>query len=171
MNQTATVTEELWDKELLAFPKDSRAWVYQITGHQPSVDELLSIKQKVKDFAASWQVHGSPAKAYGDLLFGKFILFVVSSETPASGCSIDSSVRFLQQLEKEFSLDLFNRVVITYAHPETGQLREIEMKKAKARLKTGEINSHAYMFNNTITTLAQLDGEWILPFEKSWLMP
>ncbi len=159
------------DAELIQeFSPNSQLWIYQVNRDKDlTAAEIISIQKQVSEFAKQWQVHGSPATAYGDFLFGKFILFVVSEATPASGCSIDSSVQFIKQLGQQFGVDFFDRSQIAFVLPESGEIQSRSLSTIKSDLQSGALTKKAYFFNNSITTLSQLDGEWLIAFEDSWL--
>ncbi|MFX9089601.1 hypothetical protein ABTN55_21265, partial [Acinetobacter baumannii] len=61
-------------------------------------------------FVADWKSHGTPVKGYANLLFGQFIILMADeTATGVSGCSTDSSVHLMKEIESRFKVDLFNR--------------------------------------------------------------
>src|SRR5687767_13132276 len=91
------------------FASDSRVWVYQ-SSRLFSFTEALHVEDLLKNFVDNWQSHGAPVKGYGNLFFGQFIVLMADERaTGVSGCSTDSSVRFVKSLEQQFSVDFFNR--------------------------------------------------------------
>lgn len=151
-----------------SFHPQSKVWVYQADREFTSTEVEL-IQQKVSAYANQWQVHGSLAKAVGQVLFARFILFLVDDSTPASGCSIDSSVAFIKELGAELNIDFFNRLNIAYIHPETEKIETTTLSQLRDTLAKGDLPSFTIIFNNTITTLDQLDGKWMIPVRNSWL--
>lgn len=150
------------------FHPQSKVWIYQ-ADREFTTDEIQLIQEKVSEYANQWQVHGSFAKAVGQVLFARFILFLVDDSTPASGCSIDSSVEFIKKLGQELNIDFFNRLNIAYIHPETEKIETTTLSKLRDTLAKGDLPSFTIIFNNTITTLDQLDGKWMIPVRNSWL--
>ena len=164
-----TLVKDDFLEQLQQFSPQSHVWVYQADREltKAEIDEMLP---KVKQFAAGWQVHGTPATAFGDVLFGRFLLFVVDDKTPASGCSIDTSVDFVKQAGQQFGVDFFNRLNICFLEPTSSVVKTLPMAELKEKVKSGEISDHSFFFNNTITTLEQLNsGEWMRPIQGSWL--
>ena len=150
------------------FHPNSRIWVYQ-ADRELTASEIHDAEKKIQQFASQWQVHGAAANAMGELLFGRFVMFAVDENTPASGCSIDGSVQFVKQLGNEFQVDFFNRLLICFVHPQSNKIESLPMAEFKKQVKTGEITKSVILFDNTITTLKQLDGEWMIPASESWL--
>src|ERR1700753_748660 len=90
------------------FNSDSRVWIYQAS-RLFTIGEALKIEDMLNDLVANWKSHGTPVKAYANLLFGQFIILMADeAATGVSGCSIDSSVRVIQQIEKQFGVEIFN---------------------------------------------------------------
>nr|MBS0036932.1 hypothetical protein [Saprospiraceae bacterium] len=146
----------------------SPVWIYLSSGElAPNQSEEL--KERVKDFATQWLSHGQKVESCGDFLFDRFIVLAVNAESlPPSGCSIDSSVHFVREMESRFSVDFFDRMQLAWIDGkedlQVNQLREIPTK-----YKEGSIDRHTLIFDNTITTVEQLLNSWIKPLEKSWV--
>lgn len=151
-----------------SFHPESKVWIYQ-SDREFTANEVQLIQEKVSNYAGKWQVHGSNAKAVAQVLFARFVVFLVDDSTPASGCSIDSSVAFIKELGAEFHIDFFNRLNIAYIHPETEKIETTTLSQLRDALAKGDLPSFTIIFNNTITTLDQLDGKWMIPVRNSWL--
>ena len=81
------------------------------------------------------------------------IVFVVDqTSASASGCSVDSSVRFVKELGKELEVDFFNRMNVV-----------IEDKDGKLSLypyrKLSELRD-SYYYNPLVENLKSLKEEW-----------
>ncbi len=74
------------------------------------MSEALEIEGMLNDFVARWQSHGDKVKGYANLIFGQFLI-IMADETQArvSGCSTDSSVRLVKDIEQKFKVDMFDR--------------------------------------------------------------
>ena len=82
------------------FPADSKVWVYQ-ANRSFSLQEALDIEEMLNDFASQWKSHGIPVKGAGYLFFGQFIILMADeTATGVSGCSTDSSVRLIKDIEQ-----------------------------------------------------------------------
>ena len=130
--------------------------------------EALQIEDLLKDFVNTWDSHGVPVKGYGNLFFGQFIIFI-ADETGhgVSGCSSDSSVRLIKQIEQIFKVNLFDRLLLAFIIKERVQV--IPMAQLSYALDNGFINSSTLYFNNTVQDLKQLKTNWLIPVKDSWL--
>src|ERR1044072_4445625 len=90
------------------FGEASKVWIYQAS-RLFTLGEALQIEDMLHDLVANWRSHGTPVKGYANLFFGQFIILMADeAATGVSGCSIDSAVRIIQQIEKQFSVEMFN---------------------------------------------------------------
>jgi hypothetical protein len=93
-------------------PSDSRVWIY-CSNRELSKDEAEKIQIKLSVFIKNWSTHGSAMTADSTILLDRFLVIAADEDRlAASGCSIDSSVRFIKQLGQEFNLDFFNRLMV-----------------------------------------------------------
>ena len=85
------------------FHPESRVWIYQCN-RLFSLSEALEIEDLLKNFTGQWKSHGTPVKGAGYLFFGQFIILMADERaTGVSGCSTDSSVRLIKDIEQQFS--------------------------------------------------------------------
>ena len=99
--------------EFKDLPGDARIWIYQ-SDRKFSDKEVEEITQKTKEFVTQWTAHGSNLTAGFEIRHGRFIIFGVDqTEVQASGCSIDASVVFIQSLEKEYDVNLLDKMNVT----------------------------------------------------------
>src|ERR1700738_1936519 len=84
------------------FSNDSRVWIYQ-SNRLFSIREALEIEELLKEFTFNWMSHGTAVKGYGSLFFGQFIILMADEEaTGVSGCSTDSLVRLMKEIENHY---------------------------------------------------------------------
>ncbi len=92
------------------FPPKSPVWIFG-ADRLLNDDELFLIRQKLTQFIDGWNAHGTKLMADFEIVEHTFIVVVANeSYFKASGCSIDSLVRFVKQLGKTISVDFFNRL-------------------------------------------------------------
>jgi hypothetical protein len=84
-----------------------------------------------------------------------------------SGCSIDSSVRLIKDIEQQFGVDLFNRQLLAFWINE--KVEVIPMQQVSYALTNGQIQSDTLFFNNTVLTKSDLEEKWIIPVHESWV--
>src|SRR6201996_4040052 len=96
------------------FADNSRVWIYQ-SPRLFFLAEALQIEEKLDKFVAEWNSHGTPVKGYANLFYGQFIV-LMADETASgvSGCSTDSSVRLIKEIEKEYNTPLFDRLMLAF---------------------------------------------------------
>ena len=146
---------------------DARVWIYQ-AGKKLTEAEKKGVLEKAKYFVNNWSTHGNPLKAEADILYDTFlVLSIDESDLVASGCSIDKSLQFIQQLEYDFKIDLLNRE--TVAVLENGEVRHVNLDVFKSLIKEGKINKDSIIFNNLVSSKRQMDTDWKIPVSKSWL--
>lgn len=142
------------------------AWVYQ-SNRFFTDEEALLIQNRLTDFAAGWKVHGEPLSAQAEVKFNLFVVLSVDEHiAAASGCSIDSSVRFLKVLEEEFNIQLFDRMNVAFKT--AGELQVASRSEFEGLVKGGAIHDDTLVYDNTITSLAALAEKWEVPFVESW---
>jgi hypothetical protein len=87
----------------------NKVWIYT-SNKAFSEEQMPLVEKKLKDLCEHWMVHGQPLKASFQIIENQMIvLFSDEIENQASGCSIDSSVRALKEIESTFGVELFDR--------------------------------------------------------------
>jgi hypothetical protein len=149
------------------FSHSSRVWIYQCS-RRLAMSEALQLEPLLENFVAGWQTHGTPVKGYANLLFGQFIV-IMADETAAavSGCSTDSSVRLIKDIEKLFNVQLFNRQMLAFVVKD--KIETIPLQQVQYALDNGFVTADTLYFNNTITDKAALLQQWIVPLKQSWM--
>ena len=156
-------------KELLDadFNPDSRVWIYQ-SPRLFSLSEALEIERMLEDFTSQWKSHGSPVKGAAYLFFGQFIVLMADeTATGVGGCSTDSSVRAIKDIEKQFAVDMFDRTGLAFVVKDKVQL--LPLSQLPYAVQNGFINGDTLYFNNLVQTKQELESNWIVPVKKSWL--
>ncbi|WP_010521834.1 hypothetical protein [Aquimarina agarivorans] len=146
--------------------KASKVWIYQ-ANRSFSTDELVEITRKLDDFLTNWAAHGAGLKAGYDIKYNRFITIAVDNEHhSASGCSIDASVHFIQQLEKEYNVDLMDKMNVSFKNGEFVAYKSlIDFKKM---VKNRSVSAKTIVFNNLVTNKSEYETNWEVPMEESW---
>jgi hypothetical protein len=115
----------------------------------------------------SWTAHGSDLQASFIIKYSRFIVISLNeSFNLATGCSIDSSVRFIQDLEEEYDVSLLDKMNVSYRHGEFIAYKPlIEFKKM---IKNRSISKKTIVFNNLINSKSEFLNNWEVPIEESW---
>lgn len=149
------------------FAGNSRVWIYQ-SSRLFQLSEAFALEDMLKDFIANWNSHGAPVKGYANLFFGQFIIVMADeTQTGLGGCSTDSSIRLIKDIEKKFQVELLNRQMLAFLIKDKVQL--IPMTQLKYALENGFINEETMFFDNSVLTKDALMSRWITPAGKSWL--
>lgn len=145
----------------------ARIWIYQ-AGRKFTETEKSTISDALTAFTHSWVAHGNPLKTSFAILHDQFIVLAADENfNEASGCSIDSSVRVIRQLDQQFSLGLFDRTNIGFLKEE--QVDMIPLNELPQALAEGRWKSNSMVFNNVLSTKGQLKAEWIVQADQTWL--
>jgi|SRR6478735_2042102 len=149
------------------FNDNSRVWIYQAS-RLFTLSEALQTEDILNGLVANWTAHGSPVKGYANLLFGQFIVLMADeTATGVSGCSIDSSVRIIQQAEKQFGVELFNWQDLAFIVKDKVQI--VPRQQFSYALENNFITRDTLFFNNVVTTKKEMEESWIIPIKDSWL--
>ena len=147
-------------------PPHARVWVYQSTT-EFTPEQHAAIVGKARQFVAGWASHGTALQAAIEVLHKRFIVVAVDEQhAMASGCSIDKSVHFMQALEQEFGLKLFDRMQVAYRDGEA--IATSNMHDFGDLLANGTLPSSTKVFNNMVNTLADFQSKWEVPVTESW---
>jgi hypothetical protein len=149
------------------FASDSRVWIYQ-SSRLFTMGEALQIEDLLNHFVENWKSHGTPVKGYGNLFFGQFIVLMADENaTGVSGCSTDSSVRLIKQLEELYKVNLFDRQLLAFQVKEKVQL--LPLPQLQHAIDNDYITPDTLYFNNLAQTKEELENKWMIPVKESWL--
>lgn len=149
------------------FDDNSRVWVYQ--SNRPfDMTEAMQIENLLREFCKEWNSHGSSVNGYANLFFGQFIIIMADeSMTKVGGCSTDSSVRLIKNIETDFKVKLTDRLLLAFIIKD--QINLLSLEEINLALEDTLITSETLYFNNTILTKKDLMTNWIIPVKDSWL--
>jgi hypothetical protein len=149
------------------FSPNSRVWIYQ-SNRIFTFQEALNLEPQLEDFSSSWQSHGTPVKATALLFYGQFIILMADETvTGVSGCSTDSSVRFIKSIEAQFGVSLFDRTTLGFIVNEKVEL--LPMNQLGYAYEQGFIHAETLFFDNSVQTKSALLDKWMVPVSQSWL--
>lgn len=149
------------------FNDNSRVWIYQCN-RLFTLSEALEIEELLENFTNTWLSHGAKVKGYANLFFGQFIVLMADeTATGVSGCSTDSSVRLIKNIEQDYNVNLFDRQSLAFVVKERIQL--LPMEQINYAMENEFITADTLYFNNTIQTKSELLTNWIIPVKESWL--
>ncbi|MDD7886318.1 ABC transporter ATPase [Flavivirga sp. 57AJ16] len=147
-------------------PEESRVWIYQ-ANRSFTEQEIEEIQSKLGVFLENWTAHGSDLQAGYLVKYKRFIIIGVNQNSHnASGCSIDASVHFIQQLEKDYNVDLMDKMNVSYK--QGGYIAYKPLVDFKKMAKDKAISKNTIVFNNLVTNIAEFKENWEVPASESW---
>lgn len=147
------------------FPQTSKVWIYQ-SDRKLSDQETDWILSVGKEFTSQWMSHGAPVRGELRVLFNRFVVVVAEDNGDIGGCSIDTSVGLIRQIQEELKADFFNRMLLAYMAGD--QVETVHANDLDDSVQDGNLNASTKVFNNTVTDLEGLRNGWMIPLEKSW---
>jgi hypothetical protein len=154
-------------KSLNALAPESRIWIYG-ADRALTKSETKSVRQRAQQFVAQWSSHQQSLEAAADVLHQRFLVLAVDeTQAEASGCSIDGSVRFVQELGAEIGVDFFNRMRFSY-RDEQGNIHTVGREEFKLLYAQGQIGNETIVFDPLIKELGELRQIFERPLEDSW---
>jgi len=149
------------------FSSDSRVWIYQ-SSRLFFLSEALQIEEILEGFVTNWKSHGTPVKGYANLFFGQFVVLMADeSAAGVSGCSTDSSVHIIKEIEKLFKVNMFDRQTLAFIIKDKVQL--LPLSQLNYAVENNFIDDGTTYFNNIVQTKNELLKSWLIPVKDSWL--
>jgi hypothetical protein len=154
-------------RPLSAMPAHARVWVYKSAAALTAEQQALILARGAQ-FTADWAAHGAALDACVDVLYDHFVVLSVDEQQAmASGCSIDKSVRFVQELERLLGTSLTDRMVVLYESE--GAIRMCRVPEVEGLIKQGELSSDTVVFDDLVGTKGDLDRRFRVPLKVSWM--
>lgn len=145
----------------------SRIWIYQ-ANRALAVEECMITEAEAARFVASWNAHGHQLKAGFELAHQQFLILAVDESFHApSGCSIDTSVALVKNLNAQFGVDFLDRKKV--AVWENDSVVMYELAEFKEAVTVGKITKDSLVFNNLIQHLGEWRNNWKIAAGDSWL--
>lgn len=147
------------------YAPNARVWVY-LSDRQLSDQEVKEIEQELKQFCRQWRAHGQLLRADAFVLHHRLVVLVADESVNAvSGCSIDASVRMLQQLGKRYGVDFLNRRLI--ALYVGGEIVVEDYQRLPGRLMHHEFPEEPQVFNTWLTDWQTFTTRFLIPLSES----
>ena len=154
---------------LVAFeslPDHAKVWIYQADRILDET-ETNEITDYLSEQVANWESHGSPLQASFKFFYDKFLVLAVNTDLQEpSGCSIDSSTKWLKNIQQTLNIDFFDRSI---AYFENETLHFFPVLEAKKQVLAGKINAETTLLNHQVITLADLKNNWKLKASDSFI--
>lgn len=118
-----------------------------------------SLNEEISHFVNQWAAHGSGLFGHGIIINQYFLVLAVDeSRVGASGCSIDSSVKFIKALGEKYGINFFDRLnMVIHDQGEDKLVHFSELKEYP----------NAELYDPMITDLGTLRSNWLKPVIKT----
>ena len=139
---------------------DSRVWVYQ-SNRAFSENEKVQLTEAFKVFVDSWAAHGSKLVADATIIGDYFVVLAVDEKIAmASGCSIDSSVKFIKTIGQQFNIDFFNRLKLV-----------VQKENETKMISFSDLGQYEdwKIYNTLVNTIDLLNKSFLIPVNESEL--
>lgn len=147
-------------------PEESRVWIYQ-ANRSFTDDEIEELESKLDTFITNWTAHGSDLQSGYTIRYKRFIIIALNQNlNKATGCSIDASVHFIQQLEKDYNVDLMDKMNVSYKQGDFVAYKTLLDFKKMAKEKA--VSKNTIVFNNLVHNIAEFNENWEVPASESW---
>ncbi len=149
------------------FSATSKVWIYQ-SNRLFSMGEVFEIETLLEDFVAQWKSHGAKVKGFATILYGQFIVLMADeTQTGVGGCSTDSSVHVIKQIEVLCNVQMFNRELLAFWVKE--KVETIPIAQVGYAVENGILKPDTLYFNNLVNHKAEMELKWLQPISESWL--
>ena len=145
-----------------SLPRTSRVYYYP-SSRKFYPDEIPVLTSKIEDCCNDLD----KCKIGYKLVHNRFLIFFVSDVTPLSIEQNDKLVQFVLDLEKEFDIDLLDKVNVCFKQGEFVQRKE--MKDFKKLLKNRSVSGRTVVFDPMINSKDEFLTSWEAPLSESWL--
>ena len=146
---------------------NARIWVYT-ANRSLRAEEVSHITKTAPVFLENWTAHGAGLQASYTILENQFLVLAVNEAVAnASGCSIDSSVKFVRSLEETFGISFTDRSLVPFELDGTVTL--VKLPELKTAVASGKITPQSTLVNTLVATKAELLSSWHKPASQSWL--
>jgi len=145
-------------------PDHARVWVYQ-SSRVFTAHEVQQLNPILAEFAENWAAHGSAMVAAAEIILDRFIVFGIDEMAQAaSGCSIDTSINLLKEIEKTYSVNLYDRMATAFITPQ----HTIEIQSVQSLSQSSDVTADTLVFDNLTNTVGDLKTHWLKPISESW---
>jgi hypothetical protein len=149
------------------FPDSASVWAYALDRELTS-DEVSNVTDILSRFLTSWQSHSAPVVGTFRLLENRFILLGGYTTDGVSGCSTDSSVRVIKEIEQALDVNAFDRSLVFFRNG-GGKVVAVKRPDFQQMVNSGHVTPTTVVFDTTIHAIGDLrDGKFETTFDNSW---
>lgn len=145
----------------------SRIWIFQ-ADRPLTANKADTLADRLHTFTQAWAAHGNPLKTSFTIKYNQFIILAADEgHQQASGCSIDSAVRVIKEIEELTGTHFLDKNQVAFKI--NGNILMIPLQHLKQNFLDGMWDEATLTFNNLIDTKSALEDQWLVPAGKTWL--
>ena len=151
--------------EFTKLDKKSRIWVFQ---SKDQLDESTYnlIKKKISVFLENWKSHQKSFESSFIIKYKTFVVIAADETNLVSGCSIDSLINFVKNIEDEFEINLLDKLDVKYKIGD--DINTANLNEFKKICKNIDINDKLIVFNNLVKNIDDFEKKWEVDIRESW---
>ena len=145
--------------------KNSRVWVFQSV---TLIDDYVveKIKKKLTIFLSQWKSHQNYIKSSFEIRNNTFIIIAANENNLVSGCSIDSLMNLVKELENKHDLQLLDKFHVKFIKNE--EIKTLHLNDFKILCKKLRSDEKLIVYNNLINNINELENNWKVDIRNSW---
>ncbi|MCP4520761.1 MAG: hypothetical protein GY827_03550 [Cytophagales bacterium] len=156
------------DTIIKTMPATAKVWIYQ-ANRAFSEAEQVQIDAFLDNFVTGWNSHGKAIKGAFEIRYNQFIILMADENVASvSGCSIDSSVAVIREIEQKLGLNLLDKSKVAFLR-ENDTIELVDFMNIKQQVVNGNVVATTKTFNNMLTTFGDYQDNWIVEAKDSWL--
>lgn len=145
----------------------SRVWIYR-SSRVLTDDEVTKVKDGLRKFSDQWTAHNQTLNAHATVHHNRFITIFLDehSSSQASGCSIDSQVRFVKDIGNALNVDFFDRLHFDFVID--GEIQSIHKDDVKGLIESGDLSNDSTVLDHLVKSKSEFLSRWQKPLSESW---
>ena len=149
-----------------ALSDQARVWIYPAS-RTFTAEECEEITATLHAFLTQWTAHGTSLNAGLSMPYNRFIVIALDeSQQEASGCSIDASVKIIQEIEGTCGVTLLDKMNVSFKQGE--YITYKPLLDFKKMVKSKAVTENTIVFNNLVVNKEEFLTQWEVPAHKSW---
>lgn len=145
---------------------EARVWIYPAS-RAFNLKECEKITAKLNTFLTQWTAHGASLNAGVSIPYKRFIVIALDeSQQGATGCSIDASVKIIQEIEATYSVTLLDKMNVSFKQGE--YITYKPLMDFKKMIKSKAVTKNTIVFNNLVVNKEEFLTQWEVPAHQSW---
>ena len=153
------------DQDSNVISEDAKVWIYPAS-RKFYEQEVEGLEKKIQGFLKHWSQNDSPIESSYTLKYNRFIIIFTDPNASLDKEAIDKMVAFVLQLQKDYDLELLDKMNACFKQGPHVQYKSLlDFKKL---IKDKAVNKNTLVFDNLISSKYEFDHFWEVPACESW---